>query len=402
MKSIFILTISLLFACVAAGWSNPVALFGKNVIVRDYTTAMDEKGNTYIAYCTEMVDAKGNVSNSLIYTKMKPDNKLDNSKDFKLQTGCRKVKIQLGPEDKTIMIAYEGKRLTGLVLCTQANPYGCYDIYTTISTDLGETWSRVTPIRREALNDITDRLNPHFVVNKVLKRAFLFYTRRPISSEQPNLAYTTKGGADKEFGRESTFSNVVDGRLISVISTIEKYTTVIHAFYENEGRVKHLISTNVNTWEVDDLCNATKHYTQFVSGIGRETSVIAGIYTDGETTYFDYSSDHGKTWSKGYVLDNKYHKSAVATLTAKTDKEYELTILTSGFMSKNQTFISTTIPNVAVQVHPAPFADIKNFGVFMAQLNTYAESKEKRMRKAFGYIWINGTEPEVYVTNFSN
>lgn len=401
MKSMFILAISLLIACATADWTTPIALFGKKVIIRDYDTAVDEEGNTYIAYCTETVDNKGNVSNGLIYTRMSPDDKLDNPINFKLVTGCRDVKIQLGPEDKTIMVAYEGKRSQGMSLCTKDNPHGCYDIYIMISTNLGIDWTKPSPIKRELLNDITDRLNPHFVVDKVTKQSFLFYTRKPTSLDKATLAYTTRG-ENKEFEREWIIHDAtVDGKLISALTSREKYTTVSHVFYESEGRVEHLVNKNVNSWEIDDFFNAAEHYTQFVVGVGNETSMLVGIHTDGEKTYFKYSPDHGRTWSESKVIDYKYHKSAVATLIAKTDKEYELMLLTSSFMSKNQAFLSTTIPNISVKVHPAPFTNIKNFGVFMTQLNCYAESK-KRTHKAFGYIWVSGTEPEVHVTSFSN
>eukprot|EP00826_Nyctotherus_ovalis_P039195 TRINITY_DN3746_c0_g1_i15.p1 TRINITY_DN3746_c0_g1~~TRINITY_DN3746_c0_g1_i15.p1 ORF type:complete len:217 (+),score=50.57 TRINITY_DN3746_c0_g1_i15:82-732(+) len=213
------------------------------------------------------------------------------------------------------------------------------------------------------------------------------------------------GKDDAEFGKE--FDRFIDDEydLIDAMVTKERKATITHEFVKENGEYRHRyyfggLVTTIITFDWED------RYTKFFAASNEETAIVTSISTNGSSTFLRYSPDHGNTWSKQYVLDGRYHKVATGALVGKGGREYELAVMTTGFMSDNLTFriIKLTkgaISNaVQIKAADAPFAGIKNLGIFMPQLHRYTGNKEGYAYRAFAYIWKYDSHSAVYVSDY--
>eukprot|EP00826_Nyctotherus_ovalis_P004225 TRINITY_DN1089_c0_g1_i10.p1 TRINITY_DN1089_c0_g1~~TRINITY_DN1089_c0_g1_i10.p1 ORF type:complete len:355 (-),score=39.73 TRINITY_DN1089_c0_g1_i10:169-1188(-) len=331
-----------------------------------------------------------------IYTRLDSKNVMQTPVGFPLKSGCRVVKISTDLNPKNLVIAFEGKRQVNLGVCNRTNSGGCYDIYTVLSKDLGKTWDPINVVPRSSANDIAERLNPHLAFSPRSGQAYVFYTQRQISSPEAKLLYVFKNKNDAKFKTEQLIEQKSVTRIIDTVTTKEKLTTKVHVFYEADNKVKHKYIDEENMWNEGSDLDSKYHYTRFVAA----ESTIVAIYTDGVNSYFKYSSNHGKDWSTPSNIEKNYHKLATAVLKSKENNKFELSLLTTGFMSKDPAFKSIEIPGGSVTPLEPPFKDSKNYGIFMAQLRPHTKDSEENLFRAFGYIWGNGTAPSVFFSDY--
>lgn len=396
MKGILILV--LLSSVGLAAWTPPVALFKGTESVRDFNSFVDEAGNTHIAYCLESVSESGDIKQDLRYARFNSKNEEQKAINFAIKFGCRVVKISPDANPKSLIIAFEGKRKVNLGVCNRTHTAGCYDIYTVLSKDAGNNWGPVNVVPRFDKNDVAERLNPHIAVGPVTKQVYLVYTQRSIHSHQAKLLHVFKNKDSDKFSEEYIIDIEPVMRIIDTVITQDKTVARAHIFYECENEVKHKYIDEEIVWKGGTELDGKFHYTRFAAA----GATIVAIYTDGVKSFYKYSPDHGNEWSMPFDMDAKYHKSATAVLKPDGKDDFNLALLTTGFMSKDPAFKTIKLHSGSITSIDPPFKDDKNYGIFMPQLRPYTVSSDGNVFRAFGYIWCNGTAPSVFVSDYAN
>lgn len=404
MKSPIIATI-FLGVCTLAGWSAPAVLFESEAVLRGFSSFVDESGLTHTAYCLEDTLSTGDVKASLIYRRTDSKNQVLREVDFQIATGCRSVAIHAGGKGGEIVLAYEGTRKPRSLVCNQTHTAGCHDVFVGLSKDSGNVWTPFKAVQRKNMDDAVEREKLKFLLNWVLKEVHLYYIQRHIETGKVYASYVRKEEDDAEFGREHSqwYDNEYD--LIGVMVTKERRAVASHRFSREGGKYHHRYDfggmvTNAAHFDWKD------RYTQFLAASNEETAAVVSVATNGSSTFLRYSSDHGVTWSRCYVIDEKYHKVATGVLVGKGGREYELAVMTTGFMSDSLTFrvvklLKGAVTNpVQVSDPDPPFADIKNLGIFAPQLYRYTGNKEGYAYRAFAHIWKYDSRSAVYVSDY--
>jgi len=380
-------------------WTKPAPLIQGDSIVRDFDTHVDRIGNAHIALCIEKVNDNGDISQELIYLRILVNNDVQVRTEIPIISGCRVAKILGVDERKTLVIAFEGKRRLDMGVCNSTYKEGCYDIFTTYSTDSGEKWSRPTQIKRNDQNDAIDRFNPRLGYIKPYNLMILLYTMKPapLTSLRINFVKTKLDRPD--FNEEMNVAGTIDGRLLDLVVLNYDRIPECHVFFEDKGKVKHKFYIYDSSWiEAKDINIADERYTRFVGSEGDLRSVVA-IYTDGKESFAKLSLDKGENWNTAVKISEKYHKYATAILNFKPESGHEVILLTTGFMNKEFSFKTVNFKDKGVKTLDSPFMNITGgYGTFMPQLTL--SRKDGIPYKAFGYIWTNQTHPAICVSEY--
>ena len=388
----------ILFASVMGDeWIKPVPLIEANSTVRHFDIYVDGNGYNHIALCIEKVNDIGDVSQELAYIKI--DNYL-NKKTIPITSGCRVVKIFGVNERRTLVIAFEGKRRLDMGVCNSTYKEGCYDIFTTYSTDFGERWSRAIQIRRNDQNDAVDRFNPHLGYIKPYNIMVLLYTMKPASLTSLRINFVKTKLDRPDFSGEMNVAASIDGKLLDLLVLNYDKTPECHVFFEDQGKVKHKFYIYDNPWiEAKEINTADERYTRILSTEKNLTSLVA-IYTNGTHSFAKLSLDKGENWNISVKISDEYHKYATGILDIKSGNVYELTLLTTGFMNKKLSFKTVNLMDGKIETLASPFTNTSLYGIFMPQL--IPSKKQGLPYKAFGHIWGNKTYPDIYVSEYSN
>jgi len=401
MKSLLFLSFLLAFSFVNCDWTPAKEITGQGLTIKHYSTYMDRISlKTYIAYCAESTTPDGQTTQILKFATINNWNQLESDILIPITSGCRVAKIAGDGNQGGLIIAIEGQRIFHLGVCNETNPKGCYDIYVLYSQDYGVTWSDPSPVARQHLGDIADRLSPSLVINPSNKRAYLFYTYRQMASAETQIALVTRPPGSDVFMTEINTKITAEDRLISALTTVKSGRVVIHLFYEAKGNNMHVWSENGIVWNQNLILSGEYKFTSFVADFGALAAQIFGIFTDGSHTYITVSNDHGITWDQMKVINEPYHRVSAGVLCRATEEsKLKLNILTTSFMQTDQEFLAVNIPEGNVENKAAPFKEVQNYGVFLPQLWCYtSDTTHKPAIKVFSYIWAKPNSPRIYLS----